>query len=120
MSSRKVSKPARYDLPADDLPKALRKKLHPWIAGFIGLSPAKATRRLQQRWADIKRPALKALRKTLSEFEVRAIVENKNGGAIYAERPGSEEEIGNSFYLPGPLDAKLLRGKLESFGLAAN
>jgi hypothetical protein len=120
MPSRKKPVRTQYDLPAIDLPKSLQKKLHPWVAGFIGLSPAKATRRLQQRWADIKRPALKALRKTLSNFEVRAILVDGTGGQIYAERPDSEQTIGNSFYLPGPLDPKELRGNLQSFGLAAN
>jgi hypothetical protein len=113
--------PVSYELPARDVPESVRARLHPWIAGFIGLTPAEATRRLHQRWEKIERPSLVSLRKTLSGFEVRAIVDGGDSGKIQAVRPGSDEGIiGNSFYLPGPMEEAELVSRLESVGLAAN
>jgi hypothetical protein len=92
--------PTVYRLPATDIPDAVRDSLHPWIAGFIGLTPALATERLHERWASIIRPSLCALRETLKTFIVQAIVDYQVGGMIYAVRPNSDEdEVGNSFFL---------------------
>jgi hypothetical protein len=110
-----------YSLPAEDIPPDVRERLHPWIAGFIGLSPAEATQRLHARWASIERPSLVALRKTLSEFEVLAIVDCPNGGMIYAERPDADVDlIGNSFLLPAAIDADELSARLEAVSLSQN
>lgn len=110
-----------YELPASDMPKDVQASLHPWIAGFIGLSPAEATARLHERWASLQRPSLLALRDTLSEFEVRAIVDDGAGGMIYAVRPKSDENIvGNSFYLPAALTESELTKHLKQVGLADN
>ena len=113
--------PIRYKLPAGDVPLNVRESLHPWIAEFLDLTPAQATERLHERWSTIQRPSLVALRKTLAEFEVRSIVDYQEGGMIYAVRPNADENIvGNSFYLPGPIDPKELKGRLDSVSLAEN
>lgn len=121
MNSGKPAQPKTYPLPAADIPDDVRSSLHPWIAGFIGLTPAGATERLRERWATIKRPSLLALRETLSEFEVRAIVDYEAGGMIYAVRPNAEDEdIGNIFYLPAPIDPDALESRLSSVSLSDN
>lgn len=108
-----------YSLPATDIPDDVRESLHPWIAGFIGLTPAEASKRLQERWENINRPSLRALRETLSKFEVRGIVDYEVGGSIYAVRPDAEDEgIGDWFYLPAPIDPDTLDSRLASVGLA--
>lgn len=110
-----------YKLPATDIPEEVQAKLHPWIAGFRGLSPAEATTRLHERWASIQRPSLLDLRDTLSEFEVRAIVDDGAGGMIYAVRPKSDENIvGNSFYLPAALVDSELTKRLKQVELEDN
>jgi hypothetical protein len=91
------------------------------VAGFIGLDPMEATKRLHERWAKITRPSLIGLRATLLEFEVRAVVEFRDGGLIYAERPNSDiDMIGNSFYIPAPIDANVLDTRLKSVSLSGN
>ena len=105
----------------DDIPAEVRSKLHPWIAGFIGLSTAEANERLKERWATIERPSLIALRETLSKFDVKAIVDSKNGGMIFALRTGSKgEKIGEVFYLPAPLDPRDIQRWLEPSKLDGN
>jgi len=113
------AQPKSFALPATDIPDDVRKSLHPWIAGFMGLTPAEATKRLHERWATISRPSLLALRETLSKFEVRAIVDHEVGGMIYAVRPDSDDGIvGNSFYLPAPIDPDELASRLDSVSLS--
>ena len=112
--------PDEYTLDSE-IPNEVRSRLHPWIAGFIGLTAAEANERLWERWAPIERPSLKALRETLSNFQVRAIVDYEDGGMIYAFRAGSkEEEIGDFFYLPAPLEADRIRKRLEPSQLGGN
>lgn len=121
MNSGSPAEPKTYPLPATNIPDDVRQSLHPWIAGFIGLTPAEATKRLHKRWENISRPSLIALRETLSEFEVRAIVDYEVGGLIYAVRPNAEDEdVGNSFYLPAPIDPDTLESRLTSVSLADN
>lgn len=113
--------PAAYPLPAEDIPSSVRESLHPWISGFIGLSTVEATQRLQERWASINHPALLELRRTLSEFEVRSVVDYGEGGLIYAvRRNASDEYIGNTFYLPGPLDSAILDIQLDAVSHSEN
>lgn len=113
--------PKEYPLPANNIPAETRARLHPWVAGFIGLTPAQATERLRQRWAPIERVSLKPLRETLGKFEVKAIVDYKAGGLIYAVRPGSDDgDVGNSFYLPGPLERSEIHKLLEPAKLEGN
>ena len=71
--------PTRYELPAREIPANVRGALHPWIAGYVRLTPAQATERLHKRWQSIARPSLLALRKVLGDFEVRAIVDHEQG-----------------------------------------
>lgn len=105
----------------DDIPDEVRSKLHPWVAGFIGLSPDEANERLKERWSTIERPSLKALRETLSKFDVRAIVDYKDGGMIYAHRSGSEDEgIGDFFYLPASLAPEEIQRRLAPSKLDGN
>jgi hypothetical protein len=112
--------PVEYPLDSD-VPAEVRSRLSPWIAGFIGLTSAQANERLQERWSPIKRPSLQALRETLSKFEVKAIVDHGDGGMIYAFRPGSnEEEIGDIFFLPAPLEPDEIRRRLKPSGLDEN
>jgi len=113
--------PASYPLPATDVPDDVRSELHPWVGGFIGMRPAEATKRLHEHWATIERPSLRALRETLGEFEVREIVQYPDGGRIYAVRPNTDEDdIGNSFYLPAPLDPDELDAHLKAVSLSQN
>lgn len=119
MNSAYRREPEVFPLPANNIPGDVRTSLPPWIAGFIGLTPADATKRLHERWATINRPSLLALRKTLSEFEVRAIVDYKVGGLIYAVRPNADEDVvGNSFYLPAPIDLDTLERRLSGVSLS--
>ena len=112
--------PDEYPLDGD-IPDHVRAKLDPWIAGFIGLTTAEANERLAERWSSIERPSLKALRDTLSKFEVRAIVDYEEGGLIYAYRPGSKDEgIGDFFYLPAPLNPEEIQKRLEPSKLQGN
>ncbi len=121
MNAGRPAQPKTYLLPATDIPNDVRESLHPWIAGFIGLTPAEATKRLHERWENIRRPSLLALRETLSKFEVRAIVDYEVGGVIYAVRPNTDDgTIGNSFYLPAPIDPDTLESRLASVSLADN
>ncbi len=121
MNSSFPARPKTYSLPATDIPDDVRQSLHPWIAGFIGLTPTQATERLHKRWESITRPSLLALRETLSLFEVRGIVDHEVGGLIYAVRKYAEENVvGNSFYLPAPIDPKTLESRLTSVSLADN
>ena len=121
MNSGYPAQPKMFSLPATDIPDDVRETLHPWIAGFIGLTPTEATKRLHERWESIRRPSLLALRETLSEFEVRGIVNYEVGGVIYAVRPNADDEnVGNSFYLPAPLDPDALESRLASVSLADN
>jgi hypothetical protein len=121
MASYEPDHPPTYDLPADDMPAEVRRLLHPWIEGFVGLSPQVATKRLHERWSAIARPSLLSLRRTLSEFEIRSIVVREPGGMIHAVRPGSDAGcVGNSFHLPAPLDHEELLSRATSVALAAN
>jgi len=62
-----------------------------------------------------------ALRETFSEFEVRAIVDTGVGGMIYAVRPNADDGIiGNSFYLPAPIEPEELTAKLQRVSLGEN
>ena len=116
-----------YPLPANDIPPEVRQRLHPWVAGFIGLTPAQADARLAERWAAIERPSLKALRDTLGEFEVKAITDHGEGGMIFAYRPDpkgrrpefrtDDQGIEDSFLLPGPLEPATIREGLKQTGL---
>ncbi len=110
--------PTEYRLPANDIPAKLRQRLHPWIAGFIGLTPEDATRRIAHRWDSIQRPSLRSLRETLSQFRVEAIVDYGEGGRIRAFRP-TEEELGcgDFWYLPPPLDSDGITTRLTPAGL---
>jgi hypothetical protein len=119
MASYEPDHPPTYDLPADDMPVEVRRLLHPWIEEFVGLSPRAATKRLHERWSAIARPSLLSLRETLSEFEVRSIVIREPGGMIHAVRPGSDVGcVGNSFYLPAPLERGELLSRAASVSLA--
>lgn len=110
--------PTEYRLPANDISAELRQRLHPWIAGFIGLTPEEATRRIAHRWDSIQRPSLRALRETLSQFRVEAIVDYGEGGRIRAFRPTKEEVgCGDFWYLPPPLDADEITERLLPSGL---
>ena len=121
MASGYPPEPASYALPATDIPDNVRAKLHPWIAGFIGLTPTEATSRLHERWSTIERPSLLKLRETLSEFEVHELVDSRYGGMIYAARPGADEDtVGNSFYLPAPIDSDDLRSRLKTISLSSD
>lgn len=121
MKSNYRAKPKPYYLAATGIPDNVRESLHPWIAGFIELAPADATKRLHDRWANISRPSLLALRDTLAEFEVCAIVDHGVGGLIYAVRPNADDgTIGNSFYLPAPIDPETLDSRLVSVSLSEN
>ena len=121
MNSRVAAQPKTYWLPAADIPDDVRVSLHPWIAGFIGLTPAEATERLHDRWKNINRPSLLGLRETLSDFEVRGIVDYEVGGLIYAVRRNAvDEDVGNVFYLPAPIDLDTLESRLASVSLADN
>lgn len=121
MQPRSRNEPPRYLLPTTEIPDSVRDTLHPWIAGFVGLSPAEATKRLHERWATIDRPSLVALRNTLSDFEVRAIVDDGAGGMIYAERVDAEDTlVGNVFFLPAPIDSEILESHLASVELSGN
>ncbi|HBE70908.1 MAG TPA: hypothetical protein DDW52_22410 [Planctomycetaceae bacterium] len=82
MTQKLPPQPTAYALPAEDIPSDVRETLHPWISGFIGLSTADATRRLHERWASINHPSLQELRKTLSDFEVRSVVDFGDGGSF--------------------------------------
>ena len=105
----------------DEVPPEVKSRLHPWVAGFIGLSDAEANRRLKKRWESIERPSLRALSETLGEFDVRGIVDCDDGGMIYAYRPGSPDEgIGDFFYLPGPMDQDEIRESLKPAKLEEN
>ena len=113
--------PAEYRLPANDIPADVRKRLHPWIAGFIGLTPEQADRRVAERWSSIQRPSLQALRDTLSRFSVDSIVDHGEGGKIRAYRPTTKEAgIGDYWYLSPPLDSTEISRRLEPGGLQAN
>lgn len=35
----RIERPTGYRLPANDIPIDARERLHPWIAGFVGLTP---------------------------------------------------------------------------------
>ncbi len=111
---------AEFPLPAIDIPDEFRERLHPWIAGFIGLTPPEANERLAERWGSIERPTLKALRETFSKFNVEAIVDQEPGGLIYATRPGVGDMIGDSFLLPGPMERSAISQYLEPAGLDRN
>ena len=111
--------PDSYPLPATDISDDVRAKLNPWVAGFIGLSPQQATARLQKRWESIESKPLLGLRSVLGEFEVREIVDYGDGGLIYAVRPNAEDQnVGNAFYLPAPIDAELLASRLNDSNLS--
>ncbi len=113
--------PTEYRLPANDIPAEVRKRLHPWIAGFIGLTPEAASLRVAERWASIQRPSLRALRETLSQFKVEAIVDYGEGGRIRAFRPTDEEVgCGDFWYLPAPLSADEITERLSPSGLQGN
>ncbi|MCU0712153.1 MAG: hypothetical protein MUC43_08845 [Pirellula sp.] len=121
MNSGYLNQPTTYSLPAADIPDDVRKSLHPWIAGYIGLTPAEATKRLHDRWKNINRPSLVSLRDTLSEFDVSGIVDDKAGGLIYAVRRNAKDDyVGNSFYLPAPIELDTLELKLSSVSLGDN
>lgn len=114
MTRKMPTEPTASPLPAEDIPSDVRESLHPWISGFIGLSTAEATQRLHERWASINHPSLLELRKTLSDFEVRSVVDYGEGGLIYAVRRNAKDEyVGNTFYLPGPLDNAILDTQLN-------
>lgn len=113
--------PREYRLPANDIPPETRKRLHPWIAGFIGLSPEEADRRVAARWSSIQRPSLIALRETLTRFSVDAIIDYGKGGRIRAFRSTTKEiGCGDFWYLPAPLDAGEVKSKLTPAGLEEN
>lgn len=113
--------PSSYSLRGAEIPLGIRRSWHPWIQAFVGLDPATATTRLHDRWASVGRESLRELRETLSEFEVREIIDFGDGGLIKGVRPGaSDESVGNCFYLPGPLDSDVLNSRLASVSLAGN
>ena len=110
--------PTSYALPATEIPDDVRDSLHPWVAGFIGMTPEQATARLHERWASIESDALISLREVLAEFEVRELVDFRGGGLIYAVRTGADiNTVGNSFFLPGPMDAEQLNSHLAACNL---
>jgi hypothetical protein len=106
-----------YPLPALDVPEEFRRRLHPWIAGFIGLSPEEANQRVVERWKDLRQPSFRKLATVLSEFRVSAITDAQDGGSIHAERPGPDGGYKQSWYLPGPLPPDVLRQQLAARGL---
>lgn len=110
-----------YDLPADDVPPEVRERLHPWIAGFIGLKVEAANERIAERWNSVKGASLRALRDTLVKFDVDAIADFEEGGMIRAYRKTSEEPgIGDYWYLPGPLEPAEITRRLIPSGLEGN
>ena len=114
-------RPKSYTLSGAELPAKTRQSWHPWIQKFVGLEPAEATRCLHDRWASIDRESLRALRETLSEFEVREVIDFGDGGLIRAVRTTTNDEsVGNCFYLPGPLEADVLNARLSSVSLSEN
>jgi hypothetical protein len=113
--------PKEYRLPANDVPQEVRQRLHPWIAGFIGLTPEQANRRVAERWSSIERPSLRALRETLIQFSVEAIVDYEEGGMIRTFRATKEEVgCGDSWYLTAPLSRQELTRRLAASCLQAN
>ncbi|MFN7292645.1 MAG: hypothetical protein ACK5T6_18840, partial [Pirellula sp.] len=121
MNASYPNQPTTYSLPAVDIPDDVRKSLHPWIAEFIGLTPDEATKSLHDRWKNINRPSLVSLRDTLSEFEVRGIVDYEAGGLIYAVRRNAKnDDVGNSFFLPAPIELGTLELRLSSVSLGDN
>lgn len=113
--------PTEYRLPANDISADVRERLHPWIVGFVGLTSEAAERRLAERWKSIERPSLRALRDTLSQFQIEAIVSYGEGGMIRAFRPTNDEVgCGDFWYLPPPLDADEISKKLLPSGLQGN
>jgi len=113
--------PKEYCLPANDIPQETRQRLHPWIAGFIGLTPEEANRKVADRWSSIHRASLRSLRDTLTHFTVEAIIDYEQGGMIRAFRHTTETVgVGDYWHLPGPLDAGEITRKLAPSGLQAN
>jgi len=107
-----------YPLPATDIPTELSDGLAPWIKGFVGLDHESAQERLRKRWKLIGRTGLRDLAKILENFEVNAIVDFEVGGVIAATRPGVDGgRIGDTWYLPAPLERDFWQGKLKAFGL---
>jgi hypothetical protein len=109
----RFAKPNEYSLPANDIPEWVRLRLHPWIAGFIGMSQEQANLRVAERWSTIERPSLQALRDTLSHFSVEAIIDCKDGGMIRAFRATDEKVIiGDFWYMPAPLGSEEIVSRL--------
>ncbi len=110
-----------YSLIDDEIPDDVRARLHPWIAGFIGLSPEQAKARLEERWETIDRPSLRALSNVLLESKITYLVDSPEGGMICATRPDTYKSGNDDFwYLPAPPERSVIQEQLEPIGLADN
>lgn len=110
-----------YPLPCTAMPKNVRQRLDPWLAGRVGHGPEDARVRLKARWSDLRGLGLGPLTGFFLRCTPHSVLVNaQEAWLIVRGRPDNDFKSGREWFLPPPTTVGDVDRALDRFQIGKN